>query len=58
MVSKILIGSKFGFRFNCLILTGIVNSPVSAPAPLYAANELAKRGRNNYRTKLVELAYF
>jgi hypothetical protein len=28
---------------------GIVLSPVSVPAPLYSASELAKRGRNNWK---------
>lgn len=29
---------------------GIVTSPISKPAPLYSASDLAKRGRNNWRT--------
>jgi hypothetical protein len=28
---------------------GIVTSPVSIPAPLYSASDLAKRGRNNWK---------
>lgn len=31
-------------------LHGIVTSPVSVPAPLYSAEDLAKRGRNNWKT--------
>jgi len=37
--------------FNLCYAHGIVCSPVSVPAPLYAATELGKRGRNNYKFK-------
>ncbi|VDN33330.1 unnamed protein product [Gongylonema pulchrum] len=30
---------------------GIVTSPISLPPHLYAAADLAKRGRNNFRTE-------
>ncbi|VDK60210.1 unnamed protein product [Gongylonema pulchrum] len=30
---------------------GIVTSPISLPAHLYAAADLAKRGRNNFKTE-------
>uniref|UniRef100_A0A915DPU7 Piwi domain-containing protein n=1 Tax=Ditylenchus dipsaci TaxID=166011 RepID=A0A915DPU7_9BILA len=36
---------------NCLCYAhGIVTSPVSVPAPLYSASDLAKRGMNNWKT--------
>uniref|UniRef100_A0A915CSB1 Piwi domain-containing protein n=1 Tax=Ditylenchus dipsaci TaxID=166011 RepID=A0A915CSB1_9BILA len=35
--------------YNLCYAHGIVLSPVSVPAPLYSASDLAKRGRNNWK---------